>query len=289
MGLTLKKLYIPFLVICALMMLFPLLLTVTNSFMSDAELNESYKVSDEVLTKEEGHNKGFFSLKLIPESFTLRQYYEVLIAKQKFLRMFWNSAFVVLPIVAGQVLVSSMAAYAFAKLRFKGRNALFFLYILLMLMPFQVTLVPNYLVLDKLGLIGNNLSLILPGVFSAFGVFLLRQFMLGIPNECIEAARVDGCSQMQIFFRIIMPLSKGGIASLAILSFIDNWNMVEQPLIFLKDANQYPLSVYLSSIKTSELGIAFAAGIIYMLPMLLMFLYGENDLVEGISHSAIKK
>jgi len=263
-------------------------MSATNSFMSDGELGENYDSRDAEQQTEEV-KKGFNSMKLIPDSFTLKQYYQVLIAKHKFLRMFWNSVFIVLPIVAGQVIISSMAAFAFAKLRFRGRDTLFFIYIVLMLMPFQVTLVPNYLTLDRLGLIDSYLSLVFPGVFSAFGVFLLRQFMMFIPNECIEAAKVDGCSLVHIFFKIILPMSKGGIASLAILSFIDNWNMVEQPLIFLKDANKYPLSIYLSRVNGGELGIAFAAGIIYMLPMLFMFLYGENYLVEGISHSAIKR
>lgn len=272
------------LIVLAFFMILPLLLSITNSFMSDSELKANYGTWDAGEQK-----KGFYSMKLIPETVTLRQYFEVLFAKHKFLRMFWNSVFIVLPIVAGQVIISAMAAFAFAKLRFRGRDTLFFLYIVIMLMPFQVTLVPNYLTLDYLGLINSYLSLIFPGVFSAFGVFLLRQFMIFIPNEYIEAAKVDGYSLVQIFFKLIMPLSKGGIASLAILSFIDNWNMVEQPLIFLKDFNKYPLSIYLSRVNEGELGIAFAAGIIYMLPMLLMFLYGENYLVEGISHSAIKR
>ncbi|MGE5630840.1 MAG: carbohydrate ABC transporter permease [Caulobacteraceae bacterium] len=276
------------LILLAFFMILPLLMSVTNSFMGDAELKASYGARDAEQQTEEVR-EGFNSMKLIPDSVTLKQYYEVLIAKHKFLRMFWNSVFIVLPIVAGQVIISSMAAFAFAKLRFKGRDTLFFLYIVIMLMPFQVTLVPNYLTLDRLGLIDSYLSLVFPGVFSAFGVFLLRQFMIFIPNEYIEAAKVDGCSLVHIFFRIIMPLSKGGIASLAILSFIDNWNMVEQPLIFLKDINKYPLSIYLSRVNEGELGIAFAAGIIYMLPMLFMFLYGENYLAEGISHSAIKR
>ncbi len=269
------------LIILALLMLFPLILTVTNSFMPSQEITDNYSSYDE-----EAKGK-FFSIKLIPSSVTLRQYYDVLIAKHKFLRMFWNSVFVVLPIVAGQVIISSMAAFVFAKLKFKGRDFLFFIYIVIMMMPFQVTLVPNYIVLDRLGFIDKYSSIIFPGVFGAFGVFLLRQFMMTIPNECIEAAKVDGCSLMQIFFKIVLPLSKGGIASLAILSFIDNWNMVEQPLVFLKEANKYPLSIYLSRINKAELGIAFAAGVIYMFPMLLMFLYGENYLVEGISHSVI--
>ncbi|MGI5999272.1 MAG: carbohydrate ABC transporter permease [Lutispora sp.] len=271
-----------FLMLMALLMLFPLIVTVTNSFMSSSEIADNYSSYD-------GETEGnkFFSIKLIPRSVTIRQYYDVLIAKSKFLRMFWNSVFVVLPIVAGQVIISSMAAFVFAKVKFKGRDFLFFIYIIIMMMPFQVTLVPNYITLDLLGLIDRYSAIIFPGVFGAFGVFLLRQFMMTIPNEYIEAARIDGCSLMQIFFKIVLPISKGGIASLAILSFIDNWNMVEQPLIFLKDANKYPLSIYLANVNKGELGIAFAAALIYMLPMLLMFLYGENYLVEGISHSVI--
>lgn len=282
MSVLKPKVTAAFLMLMALLMLFPLIVTVTNSFMSSSEIADNYSSYD-------GETEGnkFFSIKLIPRSVTIRQYYDVLIAKSKFLRMFWNSVFVVLPIVAGQVIISSMAAFVFAKVKFKGRDFLFFIYIIIMMMPFQVTLVPNYITLDLLGLIDRYSAIIFPGVFGAFGVFLLRQFMMTIPNEYIEAARIDGCSLMQIFFKIVLPLSKGGIASLAILSFIDNWNMVEQPLIFLKDANKYPLSIYLANVNKGELGIAFAAALIYMLPMLLMFLYGENYLVEGISHSVI--
>jgi len=282
MSVLKPKVTAAFLMLMALLMLFPLIVTVTNSFMSSSEIADNYSSYD-------GETEGnkFFSIKLIPRSVTIRQYYDVLIAKSKFLRMFWNSVFVVLPIVAGQVIISSMAAFVFAKVKFKGRDFLFFIYIIIMMMPFQVTLVPNYITLDLLGLIDRYSAIIFPGVFGAFGVFLLRQFMMTIPNEYIEAARIDGCSLMQIFFKIVLPISKGGIASLAILSFIDNWNMVEQPLIFLKDANKYPLSIYLANVNKGELGIAFAAALIYMLPMLLMFLYGENYLVEGISHSVI--
>ncbi|MTI65246.1 MAG: carbohydrate ABC transporter permease [Firmicutes bacterium] len=276
-----------FLMLTALIMLFPLMMTITNSFMSNEEILSSYKTLSNESQKEDKSN--FFSIKLIPENISIRQYYETLIAKHKFLRMFWNSVFLVTPIVAIQVLISSMAAFVFSKIKFKGRDILFFTYIVIMLMPFQVTLVPNYIVLDKLGLINNYLAIIFPGAFGAFGVFLLRQFMITIPNEYIEAAMVDGCSLIKIFFKVILPLSKGGIASLAILSFIDNWNMVEQPLIFLNDINKYPLSIYLSKINNMEIGIAFAASVIYMIPMILMFLYGENYLIDGISHSGIKR
>lgn len=276
-----------FLIVLALLVLMPLIVTVTNSFMGNSEIKESYGAftGDTAEDKKE----KFRSVKLVPDNIVLEQYYEVLIGKSKFLRMFWNSVFLALPIVIFQTIISSAAAFVFAKIKFRGRDVLFFIYIIIMMMPFQVTLVPNYLVLDKLGILYTYQSIILPGIFGAFGVFLLRQFMISIPNEYIEAAMVDGCSLVQIFLKIILPQSKGGIASLAILSFIDNWNMVEQPLIFLKDVNKYPLSIYLSVINNSELGIAFAASVIYMIPALLIFLYGQNYLIEGISHSTIKK
>lgn len=133
MGRINAKITTAILIALALLMLFPLMLTVTNSFMSSREINDNYTSYDE-------EDKGkFFSIKLIPNSVTLRQYYDVLIAKHKFLRMFWNSVFVVLPIVAGQVIISSMAAFVFAKLNFRGRDFLFFIYIIIMMMPFQVT------------------------------------------------------------------------------------------------------------------------------------------------------
>lgn len=276
-----------FLIAFAMLILLPLAVTFTNSFMSNSEINESYGVFIDNST-EDGKVK-FRSIKLIPNNIVLNQYYEVLIGKSKFLRMFWNSVFLALPIVVFQTIISSAAAFVFAKIRFKGRDTLFFIYIIIMMMPFQVTLVPNYLVLDKLEILNNYLSIILPGIFGAFGVFLLRQFMISIPNEYIEAAMVDGCSLAQVFFKVILPQSKGGVASLAILSFIDNWNMVEQPLIFIKDTTKHPLSIYLSVINNSELGIAFAASVIYMVPALLIFLYGQNYLIEGISNSTIKK
>jgi multiple sugar transport system permease protein len=157
-----------------------------------------------------------------------------------------------------------------------------------MLMPFQVTLVPNYIIADKLGIIGSYLSIILPGIFSAFGVFLLRQFMAYIPNEYCEAARIDGANHFEIYTRVILPMTKTGVAALAILVFMDNWNMVEQPIIFLKEQMKYPLSVYLSKVNRNETGIAFASSTLYMLPMVLVFLYGENYLVEGIQLTGIK-
>jgi multiple sugar transport system permease protein len=284
-------LIISLLSILAVIAILPLLLTFINSFMSESEITAHFgtitalsKTKDNV-----SELKGYSSLKLIPDMVTLKQYYEILVKKPQYLLMFWNSVKIVIPVVLGQLAAASTAAYAFAKFKFKGKNFILAIYIIVMMMPFQVTLVPNYLVADKLGLIGGYSSIILPGVFSAFGVFLLKQHMEEIPYSYLEAAKVDGGSQWDIFIQIIIPMSKTGLWALVILLFIDYWNMVEQPLIFLKEAIKMPLSIFLSNINDGERGLAFASSTLYMLPMLLIFLYGENYLIEGIQLSGVKE
>ena len=152
-----------------------------------------------------------------------------------------------------------------------------------MLMPYQVTLVPNYIVADKLGLLDTRWSIILPGIFSTFSVYLLTKYMRRIPASVIEAAQLDGANEWKIFTRIAIPLCKGPIMSVAILVFIDYWNMVEQPLIMLSNSYYHPLSVFLSQINSGEIGLAFSVATIYMVPPILLFLYGEEYLIDGIS------
>lgn len=272
----------------ALAMLFPVVVTFTNSFMTEAEINYNYHLIGQMVDITAEEKDRFINLKLIPDWVSFSQYKEVLFDKPVFLQMFWNSVFMVVPIIVGQVLVASLAAYAFAKLRFWGRDKLFVIYLMAMLMPFQVTLVPNYIIADKLGLMNTTSAIILPGLFSAFGVFMLRQFMLHIPNSYIEAAQIDGARHLRIFYQIIVPLIQPGIAALVVLLFVDYWNMVEQPLIFLEDAFKQPLSLYLSSINEGARGVAFAASVLYMTPMVLLFLYAESYFVEGIQLSGIK-
>lgn len=268
---------------------FPIVLTWTNSLMAESEISGIYEaISGDGTGLDPRLASSYVQLKWIPDLVTIRQYYDVLVKKQLFLLMFWNSALMVVPIIAGQLVVASLAGYAFSQLRFRFKEPLFFMYIVTMLMPFQVTLVPNFIVADQLGLLDSYLSIILPGMFAAFGVFLMRQFMLVIPYSYIEAARADGAGHLRIFLGIVLPMCKPGLAALAILAFVDNWNMVEQPIIFLRDANKQPLSVYLSVISEGERGIAFAACAIYMAPMLLMMLYAEQYLIEGIQLSGIK-
>ncbi len=153
-----------------------------------------------------------------------------------------------------------------------------------MLMPYQVTLVPNYLVSDWMNILDTNWAIWLPGIMSPFAVFLLTKFMRRIPKEVVEAAQIDGAGEWQIYRKICMPLCRGAIFSAAILVFIDYWNMVEQPLILLNDSEMHPLSVFLSKINSGEIGLAFAVATIYMVPSLLIFLYGEEYLVDGITY-----
>ena len=274
--------------IIAAMMLFPIVVTLTNSLMTEGEIDHNYHLIGEMINAEAGEKDGFVNLKIFPDWLSFHQYAEVLVHKPMFLQMFWNSVWLVTPIIAGQVLVASLAAYAFAKLRFWGRDKLFVIYLMTMIMPFQVTLVPNYIIVEKLGLMNTTSAIILPGIFSAFGVFMLRQFMLHIPNSYIEAAQIDGAGQLRIFYKIIVPLVQPGIAALIVLLFVDNWNMVEQPLIFLEDAFKQPLSLYLSRINEGARGVAFAASVLFMAPMVLLFLYAESYFVEGIQLSGIK-
>ena len=194
-----------------------------------------------------------------------------------------------LPIVIFQVGVASVAAYSFTRWRGKIRSGIFFFYVILMLMPYQVTLVPNYLVSEKLGILNTRWSIILPGIFAPFSVFLLTKFMRRIPYALIESAKVDGAGEWDIFTKICLPQCRSALYSIAILVFIDYWNMVEQPLILLQDADAQPLSVFLSSINAGEIGLAFAMATVYMIPSLLLFLHGEEYLVEGIANSGSVK
>jgi multiple sugar transport system permease protein len=287
------------LVLMSAALLFPVLYMVTNSFMSSREVLKNYNAISSENTetssstavsdgKDSSAKPSYISFKLIPEEVSLMQYYNVMLRKPKFLMLFWNSVLMTLPIVLGQTIVAAFAAYAFSKLKFPFSDQIFFIYIIVMMMPFQVTLVPNYIMLKNLNLLGSYWAVILPGTFGTFGVFLLRQFMVYVPDDYCEASKIDGAGYIKSFFRVVLPQCKGALASLAILVFIDNWNMVEQPLIFLDNEAMHPLSVFLSKINSQDIGIAFACGVLYMVPALLVFLYGENYLIEGIEISGIK-
>ena len=273
----------------AFLFLMPTVLTITNSFMTQSEITANYGQVFQNATDGKSYIKDKINLKFIPDKVSFSQYFTVLLKSPDFLYKFWNSVILVAPIVLAQLAVASVAAYGFTRWRGKIRDTIFFAYVILMLMPYQVTLVPNYLVSDFLGLLNTRWAIILPGAFAPFSVFLLTKSMRRIPSSLIESAKLDGAGEWHIFWNICLPQCRSALYSIAILVFIDYWNMVEQPLILLPDASQQPLSVYLSQINAGEIGIAFAAAVVYMVPGLLMFLHGEAYLVEGITYAGSVK
>ena len=254
-------------VLLSALFLFPVIYMLACSVMSSQEISK-------MLDFQQG---SYADLKLIPGLFTLEQFYKVFFRRPDYLIQFWNSVIITLPVVLGQVAVSSLSAFAFAKLKFPGRDKLFFVYIILLILPLQVTLVPNYILLENLKLLNTFAGVILPGAFSAFGVCLLRQSMRYISNDSIQAARVEGASYFTVFFKIILPQIKSGLITLVLLTFVDNWNMVEQPLIYFSDKSKYPLSVTLSSISDTDKGIVFACGVMFMIPALIIYFLGEEE------------
>lgn len=273
------------LMLIALIFLIPVIFTVCNSFMTEQEITANYGM---IFNSSENGAKPYISeavnLKFIPDMVTFEQYSTVLLKSPDYLLKFWNSVIFVVPIVVFQLLVALLAAYGFTRYRGRIREIIFFAYIILMLMPYQVTLVPNFLVSQWLGILDTNWAIWLPGIFSPFAVFLLTKYMRRIPYSILEAAKVDGAGEWQIFKYICVPLCKGALTSVAILIFIDYWNMVEQPLILLSDSDMHPLSVFLSKINQGEIALAFAVASIYLVPTLLVYLYGEDYLVEGIAY-----
>lgn len=274
-----------FLMLVAAVFLIPVIFTVCNSFMTEKEISANYGM---VFETDENGGKSYISevvnLKFIPDEVTFEQYKTVLFKSPDYLLKFWNSMILVVPIVVFQLVVALFAAYGFTRYRGRIREIIFFAYIILMLMPYQVTLVPNFMVSQWLNLIDTNWAIWLPGIFSPFAVFLLTKYMRRIPYGILEAAKVDGAGEFQIFRYICVPLCKGALASVAILVFIDYWNMVEQPLILLTDSDMHPLSVFLSKINSGEIALAFAVASIYLIPTLLVYLYGEEYLLEGIAY-----
>ena len=266
----------------AVLFLMPIVLTITNSLMTKSEINANYGV---IFAKRNGVRvfiSNTVNLKFIPDIVSFEQYFKVLILSPEYLLKFWNSVIYVVPIVAFQLAIASLASYGFARYRGRVREVIFFAYIILMLMPYQVTLVPNYLVSNWLNILNTRWAIWLPGFFSPFAVYMLTKYMRRIPKSIYEAAEIDGAGEWQIFTKICLPNCRGGIASIAILLFIDYWNMVEQPLILLSNDQLHPLSVFLSKINSGEISLAFAVAVIYMVLPMMVFLYGEEYLVEGI-------
>ena len=276
-----KLLYIPIMLV-GVFMLLPLCLMVTNSFLGVREIQEAYGI----VLEERGEE---FSFRILPQYFTLRPYVELLLDSPDFFVMFWNSCRQVFPILLGQIVIGMPAAWAFARFQFRGRRMLFFGYMVLMILPFQVTMVSNYILLSKLSLMDTHLGLIVSGIFSTFPVFLMEKFFKALPEAMLDAARVDGASELQIFIKLGIPLGMPGMMSSVILCFLEYWNAIEAPMTFLKTKAKFPLSLYLPNITTDQLSSSFAASIVMMIPAVLIFLWGRDYLQQGIEASGLKE
>jgi len=226
---------------------------------------------------------------LLPSWPTLQPIVELLLDTPQFFVMFWNTFKLVIPSVLGQLLIGAPAAWAMSRLRFRGRRLLTTIYITLMLMPFQVTMVPNYLVIDRLGLMDTLAAVILPFAFSAFPVFIMTRGFDAVPRELLEAAALDGAGQLRTFFSIGLPLGRPGILAALVLGFLECWSAIEQPMTFIKNQELWPLSLYLPQIVSEKLGLAMAASLMMLAPTALVFLFGQKYLELGIQSAGIKE
>ena len=274
--------YVVLTLVCLLMVL-PIVLTFLYSFFPMSEMTAYLK------TRNNYDAARWMDILLSPSLVSLRQYYSLLIEKPVYLLLFVNSAFYTVSILVGQALVIPMLAYALSRFQFRGRDTLFFIILMLMLLPFQVTMAPSVLTMRTLGLMNTPWAVILPMVFSPFYVFLVRQYMVSIPKDLFEAAMMDGAGTWRCFAHMVVPISKPILGAAAALSFADTWNMVEQPLIYLGgDQNRMPLSVLFNQLSTNEPGIAFAGAALYILPALLIYTYFQEDILLGIQLSDMK-
>lgn len=258
--------------IVVLTMMFPLLWMISTSFKLEADVFN-------------------FPIEWIPRTATLGNYTEVWTGGYHFGEYYMNSIKVTLAVVIGQLLICSMGAYAFAKMDFRFKNQLFALFLAMMMIPDQVMLVPRFMLLNSMKLYNTHIGIVLMMVFSVYGVFLLRQSMIGIPDSIIEAARIDGASHYRIFFEIVIPISRPMLATLAIMRFVWTWNDYQTPLIFLRDQKLFTLQLGMSQFADqagTKYALLMAASVMSILPLLLIFCFGQKNVVEGMAAGAVK-
>lgn len=258
----------------ALLMIFPFVLMFTSSM---KPLNEIY----------------LYPPKIWSENASLESYRKVLFEQNP---PFWsyivNTTIVTVISVAGTLITASLGGYAFAKMKFKGRNVLFLLYLATMMVPNQSLMVPQFILFKHLGIFNTLWALILPRLFTPLGTFLMRQYFLDIPDEIIEAGRIDGAGDFRIFSTLVLPLAKPALSTVAILHFVWRWNDYEAPLIFISDKKYYTLTVGLTNF-IDESGFALenmvmAGATIATIPILLVYLLGQNYIIEGITAGSVK-
>ncbi|MBD2867020.1 carbohydrate ABC transporter permease [Paenibacillus arenilitoris] len=256
----------------ALVMIIPFLWMISTSF----------KVNGEVFD---------YPIQWIPNQWNFENYKKVWTGDNPFYLYYFNSLKITVITVAGNLFTSAMAGFAFARLQFKGRNFLFLLYLSTMMIPSQVLLVPRFILFDTMKLINTHYSLILPGMFTVFGTFLMRQFFSTLPGELLEAAKVDGAGYWRTFWQICLPLTKPALMTLLILTFTWHWNDYEQPLIFLRDKALYTIPLGLTTF-VEEFGtdyvLSMAASVSALIPILIVVVICQKWFVEGITSSGLK-
>lgn len=261
-----------FTIFMGVLFVLPLIFTISHSFMGDIEIASRYtkEITEYNATDLTSCNMHFVNMGFLPDNPTIRSYIEIF-KNHNYLKAYLNSIRIVVPVLIGQIIISPLAAYAFEYGKWRYKEILFFIYVLIMLMPLQVLLVPNYIVADWLGLIDTHWSIILPAIFNPIGVFIIRLHLKGFPKECIEAAKNSGASHFQVFKYIILPNIKPAIAILTILIFTEYWNVIEQGIVFLKTSDLTPLSIYLSRNANENLSVFFATSCLYLAPIFLIF------------------
>lgn len=226
-----------------------------------------------------------------PSPATLQNFFNVF-TKIHFGKFFLNSVFVTIVITLGHVFFDTLAAYAFSKLKFPGRDKIFFLLLFGLMVPFQVNLIPLYRIMGILGWNNSYLALIIPNLTSVFGIFMMRQFMLTIPDDLLDAGRIDGCGEFSLFWKIVAPLALPGIATLIILTFMGAWNDFLWPRIVINSETLFTLPVGLAQLQdknTSNVALIMAGTVLSALPMIIVFLFMQRQFIEGMTAGAIKE
>ena len=288
-----KKITAFLLTLLALVFVFPVLFLAVGSLMGKNEL------TDLLLPVLKTGSTGYASWKLFPEYPTLRSYVEVLLDSPEFFVMFWNSVKITLGALAGELLVGMPAAWGFAKFDFPGKNIMFALLMVAMMVPIQVTIVALYKIMTMLGVINTSWAVTLPSIFGAscpglagaFGVFMMRQFFMGVPKELNEAAAIDGAGPIRTFISIMLPMAKSTLASLAIIVFTYSWNDYFTTFIMINDTEKLTLPVGILSIKqpfSTGDNVVFAAVVLAILPVLIVFLIGQKWIVKSMTHVGVK-
>lgn len=264
-------------VLLALPFLLPLLVLLSHSFLSGWELRQLMAGMGSFA------QECFLPLHIPPMEVSLHQYRALLLERPEILRTLLNAAGYAAATLIGMLLVAPSAAFVFAKLRFRGRDALFLGYVVLLLLPFQVMCVPQTLTMDALGLMDSPLALILPEVFSPLYVFLLRQFLRSIPDSLLEAAALDGAGLVRTYASIVLPVSAPALCVCGMLCAAKCWGMIEQPLLFLDTRALFPLSLYINKMLTAGQPEFLSACVLAVTPVLLAFLLLNDDIMQGIT------